>query len=385
MSGSSPAPELPDLEIIRPLGHGQAADVFLAREPDLQRMVAVKVLRPTGGMDDIARLRFAREGRALAALTHPGVVQLHRTGETPDGRPFLVMQYVQGRSLEERLAAEGPLGVPEARRVLGAIAEALAAAHRHGIVHRDLRPSNVLIEDETGRVLLTDFGLAAVLDSGREATQRITRTGQVVGDIHSMSPEQIRGEKVTGRADVYQVGVLAYHMLTGEGPFGNGPPARIMAAHLEEEPRDLTQLRMTIDPALSVLVRPCLAKEARRRPTAADLARRLSEPEGVGAAAGLDPLDLLKRRVPQFVVAAAVVGGAFIGGVHQLDEQGYMFEGGYELSWILVIHGVAAAAVVSWFHGPRGKQRVTPLEVGVLAVLGASWVALSAWTFLTLR
>ena len=385
MSGPSSAPALPDLEIIRPLGHGQVADVFLAREPDLQRMVAVKVLRPTVAMDDIARLRFEREARALAALTYPGVVQLHRTGETPDGRPFLVMQYVQGRSIEERLAAEGPLAVPEARRVLGAVAEALAAAHRQGIVHRDLRPSNVLVEDETGRVLLTDFGLAAVLDSGRVAAQRITRTGQVVGDIHSMSPEQIRGEKVTGRADVYQVGVLAYHMLTGEGPFGDGPPARLMAAHLEEEPRDLTQLRMTIDPALSALVRPCLAKEARRRPTAADLARRLTEPEGTGpdAAGGLDPLELLRRRIPQFVAAAAVVGVGILGGVHQLDEQDMMFEDGYPLALILVIHGVAATAVLSWFHGPRGKQRVTPLEVGVLAVLGASWVALSVWTLLS--
>ena len=375
--------EIPDLELIRALGHGHAADVFLAREPALKRMVALKVLRPAVATDRAARLRFEREARAVAALTHPGVAQLYRVCETSDGRPFLVMQYVEGRSIEERLEAEGPLSVPEARRVLAAVAEALAAAHRQGIVHRDLRPSNLLLEDETGRVLLTDFGLAAVLDSGAEAAQRITMTGQLVGDSCVMSPEQIRGENVTGQADVYQLGVLAYHLLSGEGPFGAGPSARLMAAHLEDEPRELTRLRMTVDPALSELVRHCLAKQPNRRPTAAALARRLREPKEVAAATSVEPLELLRRRIPQLVLAAVVVGAAILGGVDQLTQQTLLPEMSYPLALILVVHGVGATAVLSWFHGARGKQRVEPVELVILVVLAASWVAWSLWTVLT--
>ena len=383
-----PAPSselfLPDLEVVRQLGHGQAADVYLAREPGLKRLVAVKVLRSHGAGDgsDI-RARFEREGRALAALNHPGVVQVYRTGQTGDGRPFLLMQYVEGRSLEERLAAEGPFSVAEARRVLGCVAEALAAAHRQGIVHRDLRPSNVLIDDESGRVLLSDFGLAAVLDTGNESATKITKTGQVVGDALSMSPEQIRGEKVTGQADVYQVGVLAYYLLTGEGPFGSGAPARIMFSHLEEEPRELTEIRMVVDPPLSDLMKKCLDKKPNRRPTAADLVRRLREletpalpvPVGEGGA----PLDLLKRRMPQFVVAAIAVAVALLSGVDQLKDNQILPPISYPLALIFSVHGVAATAIVSWFHGARGKQRVVALEVAALVAVAALWIAWSVW------
>ena len=378
-----PEPVLPNLEIVRPLGHGQAADVFLAREGDLQRMVAVKVLGPTDATDPTARVRFERAARALAALTHPGIVQLHRTGQTNDARPFLVMQYVQGRTIEERVAAEGPLTVPEARRVLVAVAEALAAAHRQGVVHRDLRPSNVMIEDESGRVLIAGFGLAKVLDSGREPTQ-VDDTGLIGDDIRSMSPEQIRGEELTGQADVYQLGVLAYYLLTGEGPFGSGPPEQPMSARLEGEPRDLVQVLGVVDPVLPALARRCLDKEARHRPTASDVVRRLTQPEVAGpdAPGGTEALDLLKRRVPQFVLAAAVMGSAVLAGVHQLDEQGLMFDEGYALTLILVIHSIAATGVISWVHGPRGKQRVTPAEVGLLTLLGASWIGLSIVTLL---
>jgi serine/threonine protein kinase len=273
--------------------------------------------------------------------------------------------------------------VPEAKRVLSCVAEALAAAHREGIVHRDLRPSNVLIEDDSGRVLISDFGLAAVLDTGSETVQRITKTGQIVGDAFSMSPEQIRGEKVTGQADVYQIGVLAYYLLTGEGPFGAGAPARIMAAHLEDEPRELTKLRMVVDPSLSGMARRCLDKRPNRRPTAADVVRFLKSPEAGDVAAGGDePLDLLRRRLPQFVVAAIIAGVGVLGAVDQLTQHDLLPQVVYPLTLIFVLHGVAATAVVSWFHGARGKQRVVAWEIVVLVLLTASWLALSVWTFM---
>lgn len=137
----------------------------------------------------------------------------------------------------------------------------------------------MLLEEETGRVLLTDFGLAAIVETGEGGVPRITSAGQIVGEARFMSPEQVRGEKVTGQTDVYQIGVLAYHLLTGAGPFAKVPTARVLAAHLKEEPPDLARLRTTVDPDL---VGRCLAKDASRRPTTTDLARRFREEPGEG-------------------------------------------------------------------------------------------------------
>ncbi len=373
MTPSDPEVSVSGLDVVRPLGHGQMADVFLAREPGLGRLVALKVLRPQVAADETARRRFEREARSVAALTHPGIVQVYRFGEADDGRPYLLMQYVEGRSLEERLAAEGRLSVDEARRVLVDVASALEAAHKQGIVHRDVRPANVLIEKDTGRVLLTDFGLAAVLDTGRESATRLTLTGEMIGQPRFMSPEQIRGEKVTGQADVYQVGVLAYHLLTGEGPFGDGPPARVLAAHLQQEPPELRNLNPMVDADFAALVRRCLAKEPKHRPTVADLKRKLGG-EAALAAGPLGSLDLVKRRIPQLVAAAAVAGAGLLGAVDQLTDRGIIPNVSYQLALALVVHGVLATGVISWFHGARGEQRITALEIVALSVLGVSWI-----------
>lgn len=377
MSSPSADVSVSGLEIIRPLGHGQMADVFLAREPGLERLVALKVLRTQVAADDTARRRFEREARSVAVLTHPGIVQVYRFGETDDGRPYLVMQYVEGRSLEERLAAQGRLPVEEARRVLVEVVGALEAAHKSGIVHRDVRPANVLIEKDTGRVLLTDFGLAAVLDTGRESATRLTMTGEMIGQPRFMSPEQIRGEKVTGQADVYQVGVLAYHLLTGDGPFGDGPPARLLAAHLQQDPPDLLNINPMVDPDLADVVRRCLAKEPKRRPMVSDLTRLLGG-KGAGevppASGPLASLEVMKRRIPQLVAAAVAAGAVILGGADQLTDRGIIPNVSYPLALTFVIHGVLATAVISWFHGARGEQRVTVLEIVALSVLAASWI-----------
>ncbi|MSR35321.1 MAG: hypothetical protein EXR95_01585 [Gemmatimonadetes bacterium] len=131
------------------------------------------------------------------------------------------------------------MSIDETRHVLLDLAEALHAVHEHGIVHRDVRPANVLQEEGTGRVVLTDFGLAALLESGEVEVQRLTATGQLLGDMHFISPEQLRGERVTAQADVYQLGVLAHYLVTGDGPFGELSTERLILAHLEAEPRDL--------------------------------------------------------------------------------------------------------------------------------------------------
>ncbi|MBW3534477.1 MAG: serine/threonine protein kinase, partial [Gemmatimonadetes bacterium] len=232
--GRAAPPSVPGLEVIRLLGRGQMADVHLAREPDLGRLVALKVLRPdASSADPAARARFEREARALASLSHPNVVQVHRFGHTEDGRPFLVMQYVKGRSVAERLDAGGPLRPEEAREVLTAVAEALESAHQHGIIHRDVRPANVLLEEETGHVLLTDFGIAREMASGEGDPRRLTATGQVVGDPRFRSPEELRGEELTEQVDVYGLGVLGYELLTGRGPYGDASGPTLAVAHLE--------------------------------------------------------------------------------------------------------------------------------------------------------
>ncbi|HSJ06196.1 MAG TPA: serine/threonine-protein kinase, partial [Longimicrobiales bacterium] len=249
---------LPDLEILRPLGSGVTAHVHLAREPALQRLVAVKVLRPEAAADAVARRRFEREAQSAARITHPNVTAIHRVGRLPDDTPYIVMEYVEGRTVSDVMAAGGDFDLATARRLLTAVASALAAAHDRGIVHRDLRPGNVFVENRTGRAILADFGIAALLDSGSSAATRLTQAGVLVGDVRRMSPEQIRGEPVTSQSDVYSFGVLAYEMLTGHSPYRRETDAALMAAHLRQEPRRLADLLEDVDPALAGIIERCL-------------------------------------------------------------------------------------------------------------------------------
>jgi class 3 adenylate cyclase/tRNA A-37 threonylcarbamoyl transferase component Bud32 len=261
------------LQVQRVLGRGAMATVFLARETALGRLVALKVLSPEVARDQTARLRFEREGRAVASILHPNVVAVYHVDRLSDGVPFLVLQYVRGVSLEERLLARGPLEVPEVRRILTDVASALAAAHQKGIIHRDVRAANVLCDEETGRFLLTDFGLAYVVTAGAADARRLTATGFIVGDTRRISPEQLAGDPLSDRADIYSFGVLAFELLTGTLPFlpADGVPTRARK-------RDLCDLRPDVDAELGDLVQRCLADTPAHRPPACDLARALSTP-----------------------------------------------------------------------------------------------------------
>ncbi len=372
----SVAPSVPGLEVIRLLGRGTMADVHLAREPELGRLVALKVLRPDAvSADPAARARFEREARALASLSHPNVVQVHRFGHASDGRPWLVMQYVKGRSLAERLDAGGPLPPAEAREVLSSVAAALAAAHRHGIVHRDVRPANVLLEEDTGRVLLTDFGIARPLASARFRAPRLTATGQVVGDPSYRTPEALRGEELTEQADVYGLGVLGYEALSGRGPYGDARGARLAIAHMKDDPLDLA-VEGGVEPDLARLLLRCLAKEPSRRPTTSDVARALDE----GGEAEGHPIARLfgRRRIPWFVLLAGTASGVALELASQFVDVGWLPPVGYTLTVVLVAFGLPATLVVAWFHGERGRQRVPALEVWILAGLLVAWAAVTA-------
>jgi serine/threonine-protein kinase len=374
-------PALPEgLEVIRLLGEGKMGRVYLARERELERAVAVKVLRPELSTDETARLRFEREARSAASLTHPNVVSVYRFGQLSSGTPFLVMSYVHGRTLADRLAAEGTLSERDARELLTQLASALTSAHRKGIVHRDVRPANVLIDDETGRALLSDFGIAALLEAGADHGPRLTRTGQMIGEPRYSSPEQLRGDKVTGQADIYSLAILAYEALTGEGPYRGTTAREVFAAHLTGEPRPISTLRPGISADLEDLLLRCLAREPAHRPRAEDVLKRLqaspssatSAPNSV--APPQDGLMLAKRRWPQIVSSTTVAGVGLLGLVMGAIQIGIFEVPAFWFTANLVGWGIAVSGVVAWFHGERGPQKPTLIEVVLVGALVLGWL-----------
>lgn len=372
-----------DFVVEKRLGEGSAATVYQARERALGRPVAVKVLRPGKAGEREARLRFEREARAAASLSHPNVVDVYRFGELADGTPYLVMRFVKGRTLEDRIAAEGRLSGAQAIQVLVELASALAAAHARGIVHRDVRPANVLWDDEQHKALLSDFGIAALTAPSGPDAVRLTRTGQMLGTPKYMSPEQLLDQEITESADVYALGVLGYEILTGDGPYAATTNAQWITAHLNGTPKDLRAMRPDVDPRVADLLRRCLNREPRHRPTAADLARALGSP---GDASDADPLtgdlqQLLKRRVPQIVLLAGGVGLGTMGLVDQLVENELLPDIAYRLTLVTALCAVAVAGVVGWFHGERGRQKSPTVERVLLAIIALVWIGLLAFTF----
>ncbi|MFC1791605.1 serine/threonine-protein kinase [Gemmatimonadota bacterium] len=380
----------PDFEVLRPLGKGRQAEVFLAREVPLDRLVAVKVLSSSLMEDDVARARFEREAKAAASINHPNATSVYRFGILPSGRPYLIMQYTHGRTLEERVDAEGPLSMEDGRRVLKEMAGALASAHDSGFIHRDVRPGNVLCDEETGRMLLTDFGVAGILPSGKSKNPRLTQTGELLGDLKHLCPELLSGGEATEACDIYALGILGYEVLTGEGPYSARPPGRMIAAHLEEDPRPLSNLRVDADPQLEALLARCLTKEPAKRPSAAYLVEALegkTGTDGVGTAQGVDASGdflqpLLRKRFPQIVVVTAGAGWILLELVNQWRENeifGPTFGPiAYKLTLATYLCGIAASGIIAWFHGERGKQKVTPLEIALMTTLGAVWLVVCA-------
>jgi len=265
----------PTYDVLRPIGRGGMGAIFLAKEPALKRLVAVKVLAPQLAADPNARARFEREARAAAAISHPNVVRVFAVGETKRTKlPYIIMQHVDGPNLEEWRLRRGRLSEREARRIIGEVAAALEAAHERGLVHRDVKPSNVLLESETGRAFVADFGVSAALSDAGEET-RLTQTGAILGTPTYMSPEQSANNPITATSDVYSLGVVAYELLTGELPFSANSPMGWAAAHLHDTPTPTAECRPEISPALAQLVDSCLAKSPGERPSSEEIARGL--------------------------------------------------------------------------------------------------------------
>jgi serine/threonine-protein kinase len=275
MSGARAAAELEEggrlgpYRLERLLGQGGMGIVFKAvREPDGE-VVALKVLRAELSADETYRRRFAREGQIAAGLTQRHLVPVVESGEV-EGRPYLAARYVVGRTLAEVIEAEGPLPLALLLRTTAEIATALDTLHREGLVHRDVKPANIMV-DESGTSFLTDFGLAR----GTAATV-LTRTGRVVGTVDYLAPEVIKGGSAGPAADIYALGCVTYECMTGHPPFGGGTFLDAALASIEEEPADPCAGREDLPGALSFAVLQALAKSpADRPPTAAAYALML--------------------------------------------------------------------------------------------------------------
>lgn len=252
----------------RELGGGGMSRVFVAYDQTLERRVVVKVLAPELAADVNAE-RFRREILVIAGLQHPHIVPVLSAGEMA-GRPYLVMPFVEGESLRTRIARGGPMRIVEAVGVLRDVARALAYAHERGIVHRDIKPDNILIH--AGSAMVADFGVAKALDVARRtpgiaAQSTLTAAGASLGTPGYMAPEQIAADpNADYRVDLYAFGVTAWEALAGKGPFHGRPPHALLAAHLSEQPPNLAEVRPEVPVALASLVMRCLEKDPDRRP-----------------------------------------------------------------------------------------------------------------------
>jgi serine/threonine-protein kinase len=251
--------------------------VYLADHRFLRRPCAVKLIRPDQARDDATMARFEREVQAAAGLTHPNTVQIYDYGQSDDGTFYFAMEYLPGVTLDHLVEKEGPLEPQRAVRILVQLCGALHEAHGRGLVHRDLKPGNVMLCDRGGVpdvAKLLDFGLVSAIQ--HEGTDpRITQAGVILGTPSYMSPEQCMGEvDVTPSSDIYSLGAVGYFLLTGASPFDGRPVVQMIVAHLHETPRPIAELRPDVPAALSEAIDRCLAKRPGDRFADADALRQ---------------------------------------------------------------------------------------------------------------
>ncbi len=250
--------------IKRQIGRGGMGVVYLARDRRLDRLVAIKTLPPNLARDAAIQERFLRETRTAGAMAHPNIVPIHGADEV-GGHVFFVMAFVDGESLASRVRARGRIDAATAARHLRDVAAALAHAHQRGIIHRDIKAENILIDRATESALVTDFGIARLA----EATP-LTVTGQVLGTVHYVSPEQVSGERIDARSDIYSLGVVGHFALSGRFPFDADVASAVLVQHVTRAAAPLASLQPDVPPSLASIIDRCLSKDPAHRYASAD-------------------------------------------------------------------------------------------------------------------
>ncbi|MEP6691999.1 MAG: serine/threonine-protein kinase [Gemmatimonadaceae bacterium] len=265
----------PDYELLRQIGRGGMGVVYLALDVRLDRHVAVKVLPDQLTESPVVRDRFLREARTAAKLSHPSIVPIYRADEKA-GVVFFVMRYVEGESLADRLATRGTLPPADVARTLKDVALALDYAHSRGVVHRDVKPENTLLERGSEVAMVTDFGIARLMEAAPA-----TATGQVLGTVHYMSPEQVLGEPVDGRSDLYSLGVVGFRALTGSLPFNADTATAVLVAHVTKPAPRVRDLAPSVPASLAAVIDRCLSKDRNARyATGAEMAQAIDAAAG---------------------------------------------------------------------------------------------------------
>jgi serine/threonine-protein kinase len=355
--------------IQRKLGAGGMADVYLAEDQELGRRVAIKILNGRHANDDQFIERFRREAKNAAALNHPNIVSIYDRGEAEDTY-YIAMEFLDGRTLKELVVSRGAAPINVAIEYARQILSALRFAHRHGIVHRDIKPHNVLVDAE-GRVKVTDFGIA------RAGTSQMTETGSIVGTAQYLSPEQARGGEVDPRSDLYSLGVVLYELLTGKTPFDGETPVEIAMKHLSNAPKPPSKLRPDVTPELDTVVLRALAKNPDDRYQSADemeadlervargapvsAATAATQVLPAAAAVAADPTSATMIAPPPSAPARAVPPPPVV------TEEEYAEPGGPGRPlwpWLLAAAFVIAAAIAGFFvwHEVAGSKVQVPVN-----------------------
>ena len=329
-----PGTKLGPYEIISALGAGGMGEVYRARDTRLGREIAIKVLPPEFSADPVRKQRFEREARTISGLNHPNICVLHDVG-SQNGVEYLVMELVEGETLGDRLQ-RGPLPLAEVIKYGSQIAEGLDRAHRSGVVHRDLKPGNIMLT-RTGAKLL-DFGLArpaglaTAVASGSMATMSgaglhspVTQEGTIVGTFQYMSPEQLEGREVDGRSDIFSLGAVLYEMVTGRRAFEGKSQLSLISAILEKEPEPISTVKPLTPPIVDRTIQKCLAKQPDQRwQSASDLATQLNWMSDVSSSgsAALPAMARARKRTSWLAVAAVVLLAAISGAVTWMLAKG---------------------------------------------------------------